>query len=270
VHLPSVFSAEDARTILDLLWQDYEKKHAVSRFSSEGWFTKSGSGKRLYGPPATEIKSSDSYKSMVACMHAAVDEVLGPDVWRISGRGNTTVFVNCPNKTDSWTVPVGWHTDMPSNREDTRPTVIYAFTFLDQLEPRGGSTMILAGASRRAQLDDVAHLWDAGKAVAETRSRQFMEALAAEDEWFADLFGPNPLCSVSDYRYLCNPDTAAQRVQRFMQDGTYSVGIPMRVTELLGNPGDVVLWDPRCLHASSNNVSHRPRSAIRFRYDRAL
>lgn len=270
VHLPRVFPAEDARSILDMLWQDYDQKHAVSRFNPRGWFTKTGSGKRLYGPPATKIKMSDSYKHMVACMHAAVEEVLAPDAWRMGGKGNTTVFVNCPNKTNSWTVPVGWHTDMPLNREDTRPSVIYAFTLLDQLEPQGGSTMILSGASRRAQLDDVAHFWSAGNAVVETRSRRFMEALVEEDEWFADLFGPKPLCSVSDYRYLCNPEIAAKRVQRFMEDGTNSAGVPMRVTELLGSAGDVVLWDPRCLHSSSNNVRNRPRSVIRFRYDRAI
>ena len=43
--------------------------------------------------------------------------------------------------------------------------------------------------------------------------------------------------------------------------------VSMRVVEMTGRPGDIVLWDPRALHTASNSVGCRPRSVIRFRLE---
>ncbi len=48
-------------------------------------------------------------------------------------------------------------------------------------------------------------------------------------------------------------------------DGEYvSAGVPLRVVELTGAAGDVVLMDPRCLHTVSANVGRRGRLQMRL------
>merc|ERR1712003_197557 len=51
--------------------------------------------------------------------------------------------------------------------------------------------------------------------------------------------------------------------------GVLSDSSPMRVVEMTGEPGDIIIWDPRSIHSSSGNVSDRPRSVVRFRFERA-
>ncbi|CAE8728620.1 unnamed protein product [Polarella glacialis] len=281
VHVPGAFSAQDAGMLLDLLWAGYEQRHGISRHESEGWSTKKGSGKRLYGPLPQGMHTSPSFYALIGRLHDALDGLWGEGLWRRRGKGSTTVFVNCPNSTRSWSVPIGWHTDIPVNPSDPceEAQVLYAFAFLDVVEPGGGATMLLTGSSKRAQVERLKALaaeevnftakgdssW-----VHETRSKEFMQALAEESTWFKDLFGPNPLETPRDYRYLCSKGISEDRIRRFMLEGTESAGIPMRVVELAGQPGDIVLWDPRCLHSSSENRSSRPRSVIRFRLDLPL
>jgi len=135
--------------------------------------------------------------------------------------------------------------------------------------------MMIAGASQRALATDRKESWiswrrkaNSAPAIVDMSSRHFMEALAKEDGWFEDLFGPCPQGQSIDYRHLCSKATSTERVRRFMTQGTISAGIPLRVVELTGAPGDIIIWDPRCLHSASNNVSSRPRSVIKFRLDR--
>lgn len=269
VKLPGV-SPEQAQSMLDLLWVHYAQKHGVRRDDPKGTLTRRGCGIRLYGPVPHELAASEGFQDLLTKIHKEVDAAFGHGL-KSYRTTNRTVFVNFPNYAgDSWTVPGNWHTDVPFDPSDPQPSVIYAFAFLDHCEPCGGGTMLLAGSSMRAQMPDMESTWGTKANVDETRSKALMETLSREDLWFASLFGPRPLYNSHDFRYLCNKATAAERIQRFMKEGIVSAGIPMRVIELTGAPGDIVLWDPRCLHSQSNNVSSRPRSAIRFRLDRAV
>ena len=49
-----------------------------------------------------------------------------------------------------------------------------------------------------------------------------------------------------------------------MTDGCVSASIPLRIVELTGEPGDVVLMDPRCLHAPSANASAHARFVVKM------
>jgi ectoine hydroxylase-related dioxygenase (phytanoyl-CoA dioxygenase family) len=59
------------------------------------------------------------------------------------------------------------------------------------------------------------------------------------------------------------PDPEA-RQRQLLIEGCSSAGAPLRVVELAGEPGDVVLMDLRCLHAPSANTSDQPRLVVKM------
>lgn len=250
VRFPRFFPAEVARVLLELVWEDYSQRYGVSYDDPAGWSTKKGKEVRLYGPPAPEVRESLAYKAVVDKLHEAADSMLGQGVWR--SRGRTTLFVNCPNPAGDWTLPSGWHTDVDGFPADAMPNFIYVFAFLDLLERHGGSTVLLAGSSRRAR---------AMEAPVPQGGQSFVESLAKEDPRFEALFavaeGAGPLEQNSDEFEKC-----------LVTEGVRSSGVLLKMVELTGGPGDLVFWDPRGLHSASANARDRPRTVIRFRLER--
>jgi hypothetical protein len=60
-------------------------------------------------------------------------------------------------------------------------------------------------------------------------------------------------------RALRKPEDDMQRTARFMDRDHDVGGIAVRVTELTGQPGDVVLTHPWVLHHSAPNAGSYPR-----------
>ncbi|MES2035060.1 MAG: phytanoyl-CoA dioxygenase family protein, partial [Pseudomonadota bacterium] len=131
-----------------------------------------------------------------------------------------------------WTLPPHWHTDCPRLASGEAPGV-QLFTFLQPVEASGGGTLVIAGSHRL--LDDGHDVRPADIARA-LRDEPFFRRLASGG---VDLLA-----------------------------GT-ARGVPLRVVELTGRPGDVWLMDLRALHAGSVNASDRPRLMVTHRFLRA-
>ena len=68
---------------------------------------------------------------------------------------------------------------------------------------------------------------------------------------------------------LTAPPSGEDRVRRFMQEGSELDGVPVRVSEMLGEPGDVILMHPLLMHAPTPNVLQTPRMMLtQFVYSR--
>lgn len=133
-----------------------------------------------------------------------------------------------------WSVPsTMWHTDAPRVSGRGVPGVI-ALAFLDTVSSGGGGTVFIAGSHR---------LLDAPKRA--LRSRDFKRSLRKEP-YFEVLFGP------------ASPERGRFLDQRHRVDG-----IDVRLVELTGEPGDVVLADARLLHAPAPNLQPNPRLMAR-------
>lgn len=53
------------------------------------------------------------------------------------------------------------------------------------------------------------------------------------------------------------------RVQRFMHEGADFRGVPLRVAEMTGDPGDVILWRPNLIHTAARaNNRNTPRLVL--------
>ena len=137
-----------------------------------------------------------------------------------------------------WEVPRSiWHLDMP------RSAVIGApgpemFTFVNKVEPKGGGTLVLAGSHRL--LNDVEYL-----------SSKNVKKRLKRHTYFRELTGKD-----DDDR------------SRFMEEVGNIDGVPVKVVELTGGPGDVYFVDLRLLHSIGANTSDQPRMMIAQRMPR--
>jgi ectoine hydroxylase-related dioxygenase (phytanoyl-CoA dioxygenase family) len=84
---------------------------------------------------------------------------------------------------------------------------------------------------------------------------QVLEPLIQEDPWFQTLASEGP----SD-----------KRIQRFLEEGSSLHGIEQKVVPLIGTAGDIIVFDPRCLHTFSANVSNLPRQVLRLDFRRQV
>ena len=133
-----------------------------------------------------------------------------------------------PNAT-SWTVPATiWHLDTPRLPSGSRPGV-QMFTFLNQVEPSGGGTLVVAGSHRL--LNDNTFI----------RSKDVKKRLKTKP-FFKDLL--NKHC----------PDREQLMARREVVED-----IPLRIVEMTGQPGDIYLTDLRILHTLANNALKVPR-----------
>jgi hypothetical protein len=189
-----------------------------------------------------------AFAPLPGAVGAAVDGVFGPGVWEpVAEEHGGLAAPNLPlTGAGAWTVPhAAWHVDEPTSAAYERGWGLLAFVFLGDVEPGGGATVAIAGSQRRL------HALAATTATAGLLTTEdAIAALRRDEPWFAELFAPGG-------------DPAARR-RRFMEGGCVSGGIPLRVVELTGAAGDVVLMDPRCLHTVSANAGRRARLQMRM------
>jgi ectoine hydroxylase-related dioxygenase (phytanoyl-CoA dioxygenase family) len=139
----------------------------------------------------------------------------------------------------AWDVPhEHWHIDLGARPQD--PRLARLFLMLAPSRPGGGGTGYVAGSHRLIQ----AQMHAAGRALPSAQARK---ALAARSAWFAA---------------LTSAPTGEDRVRRFMQEGSELDGVSVRVCEMLGEPGDVLLMHPLMLHAPTPNVLATPRMML--------
>jgi ectoine hydroxylase-related dioxygenase (phytanoyl-CoA dioxygenase family) len=115
------------------------------------------------------------------------------------------------------------------------------FTFLDEVAARGGGTLVMPGSHRVT--------WQVcQRSGGFMRTRDIKAALAGEHSWFADLWRV--------------PVTDTRQLSRYLDDGTVIDGTHVRVAELCGQPGDVVLMNQRVLHVAAPNARTTPRMML--------
>jgi len=191
------------------------------------------------------VGRGSTFAPLPVAVGAAVDRVFGPGVWEpVAEEHGGLAAPNLPlPDAGPWTVPhAAWHLDEPVSAAQERGWGLLAFVFLDDVEPGGGATVAIAASQRL--LKRLA----AGPGLLATE--EAIATLRRDEPWFAELFAPGG-------------DPVARR-RRFMDEGCVSDGIPLRVVELTGAAGDVVLMDPRCLHTVSANVGPRARLQMRM------
>ena len=131
-----------------------------------------------------------------------------------------------------------WHTDYPASEVAFPLPAVRFFVFLEPVASQGAATLVVRGAHKAM----MALAREGGSSV---RSADAREILESRSPWLRALF------SESENRVSC-----------FLETDGDLCGVPVRVEELTGEPGDLVLMHPGMLHNGSPNVLGRPRMML--------
>lgn len=232
LRLGRTFPPDAAAGMCDRLWDFLAGQYAIHRGEPSTWtveqparfqpVTHSGAFRAVGGDP----------------LCGALDALLGAGRWarpRWWGRPLVTFPHDGP-----WELPArAWHFDCMPVSAGQRP--VQFFAFLNAVRPHGGGTLVLTGSHRL-----VAAQLSLGEAFRLDRVRSSL----ASHPWLRGLWQPG------------DKDNDGDRIQRYMNDDTVIDGVPLRVVELTGEPGDVILMHSDCFHAVSPNRLSEPRMML--------
>ena len=237
VRLKEAFDPQAALGMQDFMWEELGRLHRIRRDDPSTWRCGThwgGLNKKGRHPVYRDVAGPR--------LAAAADRLLGEGRWQWPpGWGGFRV--GPPNAEQGpWDViDRNWHWDgNPTGQlEETR--ALFTLTFYSHVRPGGGGTLLLEG-SHRLILPFFRPLGpDRGGAKQKSLKRRFLQS----HPWLAELSGYAP--------------DRGDRVRRFMEEGATVDGVPLRVVEATGEPGDAILAHPSILHAASYNRAELPR-----------
>lgn len=231
LHVPGVIPNATIEAMADRLWAALARQHGVVRDRPETW-TKERPGQ------FSDLRRSGAFAGMLSAdLAALLDEIFGEGGWERPAHCGQPL-VTFPTGQAAWSVPgAAWHLDItPGQVLEPWPEYVRIFTFLAPLAPGGGGTAYVSG-SHRVVMEFMSEL------RGRVRSATITEALKRESSWIAA---------------LCSPGDDDRRT-RILQTGAKVRGAHLRVGEMIGQPGDVVLMHPATLHAPAPNGASTPR-----------
>ena len=231
LRLPAAVPAAAVADMRDRFWAVLTAEHGIEPDRPDTWTVEHP--RHLQG-----LKRAGAFNPMATGMVLeALDVLLGAGGWSPPKTWGLPL-VTFPVKGAEWTLPSsGWHVD--SYGPDHELPGVTVFAFLAPVAARGGGTAVLAGSHRLVNH----HIATTGS----WRPAEVKAALAADHPWLRELWAAGP---------------QAGRVARYLDEGATIDGVPLRVLELTGAPGDVVLMHPRTLHAPAPNTLATPRMML--------
>jgi hypothetical protein len=235
LRMPGAVPFRDANAMCDSVWEMLARRYHIRRDDPETWKSQRVMGTRDIPASMTcEQVASPAVRSMF-------DDLLGADAWDTPELWGS-LLVSFPDTREQWQLPYqSWHLDAPVVRSLPGLYSVRMFTCLAKLAPQGGATLAVAGSARLAQ--GLA----GARGVARMRSADVRKALIQRYRWMKE---------------LCSSEASVDRVQRFMNSTTTLEDVDVRVVEITGEPGDVILTHPLTLHAASPNCVRIPRIAL--------
>lgn len=162
---------------------------------------------------------------------AVLDEVFGTGQWQRPAAAR--VLVTPPRSATEWSVPTGFHLDVPIDRPTWPGHGALLFSFLADAPVGAGGTCVMPGSHRLigSRATVVEHL---------PVERRLPTILRSNGEWLRQIVNEDD----------CRPD----RGDRYRTE-TRVGDVPLTVQELTGAAGDVVITHLYTLHAISPNTS---------------
>jgi hypothetical protein len=233
VVVRQAFSRADGLEMERQWWRELEDTHGMRRDDRSGWRQIRGDLKAAKHDPIQAKILTERVRGVFA-------DLLGQAAWSPpEDWGRTIVTFPQPG---SWDVPTHlWHWDNPSELHLDHPRALFVVSFIGSVATRSGGTLIVSGSPRLLiqqerrtpadqRRDPAAKTWDRFH-----RSHPWLRALTGQ--------APSP------------PD----RIAVFMDSETIVEGLPLRMVELTGEPGDMVFCHPLMVHCAAPNRGVRPR-----------
>ena len=233
VVVRSAFSPDDAREMESRWWSELASRHGVQGGDPSTW-------RRILGDLKAAKHDPIQERILTPTVGGVLDQLLGEGAWsppRDWGRPLVTFPEPGP-----WEPPTRlWHWDSPCELHLDRPIALFVVSFIGEVRPRSGGTLILSGSSRLLLQQARRSPTGAGRGPAGKPWDMFHRS----HPWLASLTGLAP--------------SPADRIAAFMDRETIVDGVPLRVVELTGQPGDMVFCHPSIVHCSAANRGLRPR-----------
>lgn len=231
IHLSQAVPAASVTAMRDRLWAFLSVTHGRRQDDPATW---TGLDGRTRFKILTRTGAFDELGEYLA---GPIDALLGPGGWQPPAHWGRPL-VTFPDPGRKWVLPAtGWHVDSHQWSAGEVPGLV-VFTFLDEVRPQGGGTLVMTGSHRVT--------WRlCQQAGGFMRTGEMKSVLAGESAWLADLWR--------------EPIAGQAQLVRYFADGTVMDGTHLRVAELCGRPGDVVLMNQRVLHNAAPNARSTPR-----------
>jgi hypothetical protein len=233
VAVSGAFSRADAGAMEQRWWQELAATHNIRPDDRAGWHPFPGDLKAAKGDPIQARILTDRVRGVI-------DDLLGHGAWQ-PPRDWGRPLVTFPEP-GIWEVPTRlWHWDNPCDLHLEHPRALFVVSFIGSVAPRGGGTLILSGSPRLLIQQDRRIPVDQRRGSIATLRERFHRS----HPWIMALTG-----------LVSSP---ADRIAAFMDRETTVEGVPLRVVELTGEPGDMVFCHPVMVHCVAPNRGTRPR-----------
>jgi len=233
IAVRQAFARDDALAMEQRWWQELEDSHGVRRDDRSSW-------RQLMGDLKAAKRDPIQAKISTRRVRGVLDDLLGKDAWappRDWGRP----LVTFPEP-GAWEVPVRlWHWDNASELHLDQPRALFVVSFIGPVAPGGGGTVVLSG-SPRLLIKQHLRLHESERLGSITKHR---DRFHRSHPWIRALTGLAP--------------SPTDRNAAFMDSETVVEGVPVRVVELTGEPGDMVFCHPLTVHCAAANRGPRPR-----------
>ena len=235
VRVPAAFSPDAALRLQERMWDELREDFGIDRDARRTWWQPLQSLRRAKRDPLQQEVSSDR-------LLGAIGRLLGAVRWRAPSNWGV-VLVTFPGRGSAdWSLPSnGWHFDFELHRNADSLGWLFVFTFFSRVEERGGGTLIVEGSHRLLRQFHA----DLSPAERQRPHRELRKRFLRFDPWIESLTGTKP-----------GPE---DRIAYFMRETRDVRGVPVRVVELTGEPGDAILCHPLMLHAAAPNRRESPR-----------
>jgi hypothetical protein len=229
------FSRADGLAMERRWWSELEDRHNIRPDDRSSWRQIPGDLKDAKHDPIQA-------KILTERVRGVLDDLLGKAAWSPpKDWGRPIVTFPEPG---AWEMPTRfWHWDNPREPHIDYPTALFVVSFIGSVAPQSGGTLILSGSPRLLiqqerripagrRRDPAAKPWD-------------WDRFHGSHPWLMALTGRAP--------------SPADRIAAFMDRETIVEGVPLRVVELTGEPGDMVFCHPVMVHCLAPNRGSRPR-----------
>lgn len=227
VRLPGFYPKPDIAVMADRLWADLEQRCGLRRDRPESWTV-------AFPARFQALRRSGAFRALGSPkLFSLADSLLGCGAWDEPAHWGGPL-VTFPTPVPGLPRPP-WHLDITGAERLSPLPILRVFTFLEPVLPHGGGTLYVAGSHRLAMEVEQA----LGGPV---QSAQVRDRLEAEHPWFASLLAT----PTADLRDLIGIQARA---------GAH----PVRLQEMAGAPGDLIVMHPAILHGAAHNGLDRPR-----------
>jgi hypothetical protein len=238
MKIPQAIPADLALAMAARIGEYLTTQESVSRNATQAWLAERPAGLR----PLTKAGVFDA--AAAESVETALAELYGPGRYPRPARGGRAA-VTYKVSDAPWDVPTGgWHVDSWPGPHGEDPEGVTVFTVLAPLRPGGGGTLVLAGSYRLLRSNPPASM------VGKHRLPAVRRELGERHPWLAELWDTK------------SRRPSVDRRRRYLDEGAVLDGVPLRVVEVTGEPGDAFVMRHDTFHTLAPNSLEQPRMML--------